>query len=117
MEQREPDSSSQPFTALAEELVDTHGRLIELAESCRTQADMFSAREVELGTKERAIDDERERLDQELGALSLREDELHAKMALVEEAERRVQQAHEQETRLAALGNELLARFGPEPPG
>jgi uncharacterized protein (DUF3084 family) len=108
----EPTVESQSFTDLAQRLLDEHDKLTELAELCRTQAQTLAEREAEMGGRQRELDGAWERFNSESRELTHREEEIERKLQVVAEAEQRIQEARERETHLAALGSELLERFG-----
>jgi hypothetical protein len=100
------------FVSLAEELIAEHSRLAALAERCRVDGEGLAAREEAVGERERGVEDRRRELAQEAEGLARWRDELNEKLQLVEQAEARIAAAQERESRLAALGSELLAQYG-----
>jgi len=103
---------SESFSSLAHELVAEHARLTELAGRCRAEGESLAAREAQLAEADRSLAERRQQLAEESRALATWRDELNEKMRVVEQAEQRVAEAREHEMRLAAVGTELLARFG-----
>ncbi len=103
----------QPFLTLAHDLAGEHGRLVELAESCRAYAEQLSVREAELAERERWVSDAHENFSRQVRELSQREEEIDARAARAEEIDRRLSESQERESALLALGTELVERFGP----
>jgi DNA repair ATPase RecN len=104
--------TSESFGSLAHELVAEHARLTELAGRCRAEGESLAAREAQLAEADRSLAETRRQLAEESRALATWRDELSEKMQVLEQAEQRLAEAREQEMRLAAVGTELLARFG-----
>ncbi len=102
----------QPFLAFAEDLRVEHERLSELAERCRGYAQELSSREAGLSERENWVSEAQERFAEQVRELARREEDVNGKFALVEEAERRLENMRQRETELAALGTELMTRFG-----
>jgi hypothetical protein len=106
------EGRQQPFLALAQDLAGEHGRLLELAETCRTYAERLALREAELAERERWVSEAQESFTRQVRELSQREQEVNEQAARAEEADRRLGEAEEREAALGALGAKLVERFG-----
>lgn len=105
------EEQQQPFLVLAQDLASEHGRLVELAETCRTYAESLSLREAELAERERWVSEAHESFSRQVQEISQREQEVNERAARAEEADRRLGEARERESALVALGAELVERF------
>jgi chromosome segregation ATPase len=103
------------FSELSQRLLLENTQLTELAEMCREIAQILLSLEADLDEQQHAVDEARDQLNRDRLELSTREAEIARKLALAEDADRRLREAQEKETYLATIGNELLERFGAIP--
>jgi chromosome segregation ATPase len=103
------------FSELSQRLLLENTQLTELAEMCREIAQILLSLEADLDEQQRGIDEAREQLSRDRLELSTREAEITRKLALADDADRRLREAQEKESYLATIGNELLERFGAVP--
>lgn len=106
---------SHRFSELSQRLLAENSQLAELAEMCREIAQILLSLEADLDEQQRSVDEARDQLNRDRLELSTREAEIARKLALAEDADRRLREAQEKETYLATIGNELLERFGALP--
>ena len=106
-----PPTEEGPFVNLAHALADERERLAHLAEACLEHGRQLLERESAVAEREQRLAEAEDGLSSRVAELDQRERHVNELADRAEEAGKRIAEAQERETALAALGAEIAARY------